>query len=311
MPWGAAVAAGGSIISSGKNKKASDKANKMSTMQPFSVAGPGGSAQVTATGVSGQGGLGSAAGTPFDQATLAFLSEAMGSPSGAFNLNPGDVLGIGQRPNAQADGFMAKSQGFLDSLTSFNPDAYATQQFERLNRLAAPGEDSAARSTANSLFSRGRLGVNDTRSGQVFRDLDLSQSMARDNRLLQSIGLAGTEQDRLVSNATSFGLNAENLRTSGVNRDLAGVNAALGVGQFQNAIQGSQLQNALSAQQGVIGSTVGAQQAIQNALAGSGISTNARVGAASNTQAAGTANANALAEAAAGFGSAYYGSKNR
>ncbi len=128
-----------------------------------------------------------------------------GALTGALGDVQGQLGGIGQQQLQGAQQFAGAGQQALQALGNFDPDQFATSQFDRLNRLSAPGEITQARQAAQGLFQRGRLGPEDTQSSEVFRGLDLSQSLARDARLGQAIGLADTQQNRLTQQAGLFG----------------------------------------------------------------------------------------------------------
>ena len=325
MPWGAAAAAAGAIGSSMIGSSGAKSAAKGAELKSFTSESPLGSAQVDKKGhVTGQAGIGSELADPFLQFGRKSLGELNAAQSGAVNLDPNLLLGIGAGGSAGSDPYRAAG---LDALTAgkdvlsafknFDPNAFAATQFERMNALAAPGEASAARSTANQLFSRGRAGVNDTKAGEVFRQLDLSQSQARDSRLLSALGLAGQESDRMFQQGTGLlqsgsntGIGAEQINASEISRLLAGITGATNLGGFQSNMRSALLGQATGAQAGVSNAYSGAQQAIQNALAGATASANAGANAAQIQMAGTNQVAGSLAEAAGSFGSALYASKN-
>ena len=100
--------------------------------------------------------------------------------------------------------FVGAGRSALEAFRDFSPDDFAARQFERLNRLAAPGEATQTSAATQALFNRGRLGPEDAVGAETLGQLDLSQRLARDARLGQAIGLAGTEADRLFGQATGF-----------------------------------------------------------------------------------------------------------
>jgi len=279
---------------------ARDAAN-MQRLQPFQFTGPLGGANITETGATVSGGIGSELASPFAAFAGEELRRAGIMPGGQFFLDPNTAFAGAGATDPTAGNFTAAGNTLLQRLQGFDPDAFASQQFERLNRLAAPGEETAAAQTANELFARGRLGSGDSVSGRVFRDLDLSQALARDNRLLQAIGLAGRESDRLFGQATGAAGLGANLDSAATQRFLQAINAGTGVGQFQEQLRNSALQRALGGLGGIQASTAGQQQALQAALTGAGLSTNARVGAASTIAAGGQAAGNATGNLTAGI----------
>ena len=112
------------------------------------------------------------------------------------------------RMRESAQGDLAASNQAREALGNFDPDAMASEQFDRLNRLSAPGEETATSNQFNNLFGSGRLGTSG--GARDVGQLDLSQRQARDARLGQAIGLAGAEGDRLASRASQFGQDAGN-----------------------------------------------------------------------------------------------------
>lgn len=269
----------GSITGANKVAKASKKAAELSRLQPFQVTGDLGSANVTETGVNVTGGIGSELANPFAQFAGGTLQQAGQQQVPSFFLDPNSAFFGAQQQNPQAQQFSQAGGDFLSQLQGFNPDQFATQQFERLNRLAAPAEQTAAAATANDLFTRGRLGGGDSVSGQVFRDLDLSQALQRDNRLLQSIGLANQQQQQLGGLASQFAGQGSQLQNDQINRFMQSIGAGTQVGAFQDQLRNSLLQQALAGTQGVSLAGQGQRDALQAALTGSSLSTNARTNA--------------------------------
>lgn len=136
-------------------------------------------------------------------------------------------------------------QGAINQQPQFDSDAFAAQQFDRLQSLAGRGEEIAANRTANSLFGSGRLGANDTATGAAFEGLARAQGDARTGRALQATQLATAEGDRL------FRQNQQ-----GVQNQFGFLNNLVGQGtnNFNQLIGGSAFNQA------------GQQQAIQNTL---------------------------------------------
>lgn len=224
-----------SVSGNKDRKKYLKRAKNQMNVAEFGVDSLLGNAQMTADGLTATGGAGSSLASPFEQ----FAAQLLAGGGASFNLNPNDAftqLTGAAAPNA----YNAAGTDALAALGNFDPNAFATQQFERLNALAAPGEETAASSTANSLFARGRLGAGDSVSGQVFRDLDLSQRLARDSRLLQSIGLANQEQTRLAGQATALGAAGNQFQNDSVARFLSAIQGGQGIaGQNFNQAVGA------------------------------------------------------------------------
>jgi len=282
MPWvGPAIGAVGAL---GSAAISSAGASSNAGLSPFRVNNDFGSAQVNKRGVtSSSGGLGAEQGRTFNDLTTSFLGQIPGAPTGQINLDPNSILGAGTDNSVsapwmeRANTLFGQGGDVLAAFKGFNPDAFAATQFERLNRLAAPAEQTAANQTATRLFGSGRLGVNDSRSGQVFRDLDMSQAMARDARLLSAIGLAGTESDRLLSQGTTLlgaGTNqattGETMQASTLARFLQGIQGAQGVGNYNTNYITSLLGQASQGQAGAYASGQGQRDAIATALTGAG-----------------------------------------
>jgi hypothetical protein len=234
--------------------------------QPFNVQMGGATANVGPDGATVTGGAGSSLIPGFESAAQQSLDAGTN-----LGLTPQQAMQMAQAQDPTAQGFTAAGNAMLQRLQGFDPDAFASQQFERLNRLAAPGEETAASSTANALFSRGRLGGNDSVSGRAFGDLDLSQRMARDSRLLQSIGLAGQESDRLANFATQFGGAGNQFQNDAVQRFMASLGAGTGTAGFN-------LNQATTAAGGINTALTPQQQALHAALSGSALGTEANLG---------------------------------
>jgi len=321
MPWGAAIAGAGAIGSSLIGSSGAKSAAKNAQLKSFTSESPLGSAQLDKKGhITGQAGIGSELADGF----LNFGKNALGglntAPSGIINFDPNSLLDIGKGGSAGSDPYRAAGldalgagKDMLAAFKNFDPNAFAMQQFARLNALSAPGEATAASSTANQLFGAGRAGPNDSHAGEVFRNLDLSQRQARDSRLLSSLGLAQTEQQGLyargtglLESGTNTGIGAEQIHASEIQRLLAGITGATNVGGFESNMRQSLLGQATGAQAGISNAYSGAQQAIQNALAGGTASANAGANAAQIQVAGSNQVAANLGEAAGAFGTAVY-----
>lgn len=109
-----------------------------------------------------------------------------------------DLLGAGR-------GALAASGAAREALGDFDPNTFASTQFERLNALAAPQEQTAATQLLERLQGSGRLGVREQGRQRELTELGVIQEQSRNQRLLQALGLAGQEQDRLTQQATAFG----------------------------------------------------------------------------------------------------------
>lgn len=253
-----------------------------SNLAPYRIQSPFGSVQTNKRGATF---IGDAPGTElapaFNQFAAQALQQAGATPTSNVSFTPDQLFaaamgaGSGARAqyNAAADPFLQAGGNFAASLAGFDPNAFAMEQFERLNALAAPGEATQASSEANRLFMRGRLGANDTASGEVFRNLDLSQRMARDNRLLQSLGLARDEIASRVGAATGLsgqglqlGVGGEQIATSQLAQLLGGAQGAQGLATFQNQLREMLVNQALQGQQGGIGAFQNLKDVLQLTL---------------------------------------------
>ena len=307
MPFGAIAAAviggGLSYLGARETSRGARDAARASRPQPFGVESPFGNANYTPSGITGTGGVGSEYASPFASLVGSTLGDLRNTGVGRLGSAPfdlmavlGDANNIGATQGSnQADAlgrqFMTNAQGALGAAGRFNIDDFAGEQFARLNRLAAPGEQTQANSLANRLFSQGRLGANDSRSGALFRELDLSQGMQRDARLGQALGLATSESQRLNGLAndytTQFGALqglSQQLRAGNQNQLQSLFGAVRGdeltMAQFQNQLRDSLLAQATGAQGGIQNSYAGLQNSMNMALQGAGLTTNANANAA-------------------------------
>lgn len=297
MPWGVAAAAVGGglgLLGSSRSASAARDAARAARPRPFNFESPFGNANFRLDGMTASGGVGSEYATQFSDLIGRNLAALRGQPVQTIGAAPFDLLqavnGSGMPGQTQlslgsdllgAD-FMTRAQQALQNSAIFDIDSFAGTQFDRLNRISALGEETAASGLADRLFSRGRLGANDTAAGRAFGELDLSQRIARDARLGQALGLATTESQRLAGLTSQFGDQAgafaalgQNLR-QGNQQQLQSLFGALRGDQFQVADFGNQLRAALlaqstGAQTGVQNSFAGMQQAINNALSGAGL----------------------------------------
>lgn len=315
---GAVIAAGSAFASSRAQKKEGDKARKAAELKPFSSSSTFGSAQFTPSGITSQGGVGADKAGIFDSLTGDFLSQVGGQDIGTFNtLSPEDAqrqiqgFGAAAQPfTAAGSNFLGAGQNFLGQLNQFDQGAFVDTQFDRLNQLAARGEATAAQSTAQRLFSGGRLGGDDSASGVAFGDLARAQEEARTSRGIQAIGL-GDQRAQLLAGlaggltstgvATSIG--GQDFANAGVNRFLSSIQGGGAVAGIQSGISGSLLNQAIQTQGGVVNAQAGERQATQDALAGAGINTSAGA----NVASVGVAGLNNAGQALSSFGGAIGG----
>lgn len=294
MPWGVAAAvvgAAGTAYGASKSAGAAKDAAKAGRPSPFNVETPFGNAYYTPQGLTASGGVGSQYANNFADLIGSTLADFRSTPTGRLGSAPfdlrsvlGDFGNLGATTGSmQADAlggqFLSNAQQALGAAGNFNIDQFAATQFDRLNRLAAPGEQTAANSLASRLFSQGRLGANDSRSGALFRELDLSQAMQRDARLGQALGLATSESQRLTGLAndytTQFGALqglGQQLRVGNQNQAQSLFGALRGdeltMAQFQNQLRDSLLAQATGGQTGVLNAYAPLQNAINTSLTG-------------------------------------------
>lgn len=295
MPWGAVAGAviGGGLSYAGarESSDAARDAARAGRPTPFNVETPFGNANYTPSGLTASGGVGSQYATNFADLIGSTLADFRSTPTGRLGSAPfdlravlGDFGNLGATTGSgQADAlggqFLSNAQQALGAAGNFNIDQFASTQFDRLNRLAAPGEQTAANSLASRLFSQGRLGANDSRSGALFRELDLSQGMQRDARLGQALGLATSESQRLTGLAndytTQFGALSglsQQLRAGNQNQTQSLFGALAGDeltrAQFQNQLRDSLLSQSTGAQTGILNAYAPLQNAINSALTG-------------------------------------------
>ena len=283
---GAAAVLGAGATAYGANQSASAQrdAARNSRPRPFNVETPFGNANYTPSGLTATGGVGSEYAQPFAGLVGSALGDFRNTNVGRIGNAPFDLRQVlGQFGNlgatagsGQADAlggmFMSNAQQALGAAGQFNIDQFAGTQFDRLNRLAAPGEQTQANQLATRLFSQGRLGANDSRSGALFRELDLSQGMQRDARLGQALGLATSESQRLNALAndytTQFGALqglSQQLRAGNQSQTQSLFGAVRGdeltMAQFQNQLRDSLLSQATGAQGGIQNSYAGLRTA--------------------------------------------------
>lgn len=193
-----------------------------------------------------------------------------------------------------ANQFMGMGQQAGQALQGFDADAFAQTQMDRMNQLAQPGEQMQANQTAQRLFSGGRLGAQDTTSGQVFRDLSQAQQMAQTERAMQSVGMAGQERDRLAQQAGMFsqlGMGAQSAEQDALFRATGQAN--------EQQMQQAQMAN-LFGSQGIQQMAPMFQQ-LQAALSMSGMGTDVNLARAGIHQNYGTQSANMQGAMFGGF----------
>lgn len=287
----AVLGAGATAYGASQTADAQRDAARRSQPRPFNVETPFGNAFYSPSGLTASGGVGSQYALNFSDLIGSTLGDLRNTNVGRLGNAPfdlraalGDMGNLGATTGSnQADAlsrqFMGQAQNALGAAGRFNIDQFAGEQFARLNRLAAPGEQTQANQLATRLFSQGRLGANDSRTGALFRELDLAQGMQRDARLGQALGLATSESQRLTGLAndytTQFGALqglGQQLRVGNQNQLQSLFGAVRGdeltMAQFQNQLRDSLLSQATGAQTGILNAYAPLQNAINSSLTG-------------------------------------------
>jgi hypothetical protein len=255
-------------------KKGTKKALAQTEFTPFSVDSSFGDARIDKEGITSGGAPGSGLVGGFEDLGKLFQGGAGSAPLGDFSALGGNdafqaLLGAGK--GGAGGAFGQAGQDLLKSFGSFDQDAFAQTQLGRLNALAKPGEDSAASSLANRLFSQGRLGGDDTRSGVAFGELNQSQERAQTERALASLGLARDEASSRLGLAGDAATTGSNLSGSSIEQFLTALQGGQGVAETQAGLSESLVGRAVGATGGINQALTPEQQAIQNLLAGTQI----------------------------------------
>ena len=231
---------------------------QMLQFQDFGVSGPGGGASLSQSGLSTtQDPMLAQLFSSFGQAAQGQLNQG-GVPAGVQNV----LQSFGVSPESQQ--YTDLGRMFGTQLQNFNINDFAAQKLGELNAMALPAEQNASNSLANRLFSRGRIGPNDTAGGRAFGELAQSLDLAQMARAQTAFGLAGQEANRIADYARTFG---------GLGADLSSnlLQRAISSGMAPSQIAGSQAGAASSFLGGGLSSLSPLQQQIQNLFAGSGM----------------------------------------
>ena len=202
----------------------------------YSATGPGGTATYSKGGVTSSG-PGSDLYTVLS--SLAGQQAAGGSSAGDISSLLAGLFSSGGQTaeSAQANSLFGK---FAGDLSTFSQPDRTNDIFGRLNAIAQPAEKNAASSLANRLFSRGRLGGNDTGSGRAFGELAREQDLAQQQRYLTAYDAASKEGAQLSNFANTFGQLGSSVRSTNVG-DITKIAGAPGT------IAGQNIQNASGA----------------------------------------------------------------
>ena len=176
MPFGAAIAAVGAIGGAAIRARASRKAGRSARAGAEPRLASGDFAGLGVTQITPEGQVVSDPNqfTEFGDQLLAaggdFLNRGPAFDVGAAT---GGISGL-ESNRLRTENAFSNLQTAIGQTPQFDVDAFAAEQFDRLNSLAARGEETAASSLANNLFARGRLGRDDTTTGDAFSALELS-----------------------------------------------------------------------------------------------------------------------------------------
>lgn len=251
IDWGGllgdALGAGAAVYGANQNTNAAQSAQQAGQFKPYNIYGPQGTAQFNGTNIN----LGMDPGTQqlmqqLQQGGQGLFGQYLNSQSQPGSLN--ELAGEHDYANQYTDPttFMQLGDSFLNQLGSTDPNQLASQYAGNLRQIDAQGENTAANSLANRLFSQGRLG---STGGQgMFGQLMNQQNLAQVNRQVagQQYGQQsqnnmaalgsnllntgyGRVQDRFARAQTLFNANQGNQ-----NSLLSGFQAALGQGNNMN-----------------------------------------------------------------------------
>lgn len=283
MPFGAAIAAAGSLIggaaSASGARSAARRAARASRRTDQSANLGFGLTQSAAGGQITQ-----------DQNQFTDLSRLFGGQAAQqlqqaqnplFNLQQTgfDPAAIGQQQQLVGNQFGNVAQAInTQGQNQFDPNAFAATQFDRLQSLASRGEEIGANRVANNLFARGRLGGADTATGGAFEGLARAQGDARTQRALTATNMANSEAQRLFQQGQTgiqnqFGLlgqlQGQQQSTVGNFLQLQGFNQAAQQQNLQNAMGfGGAAGTVLNPNFQTLQATLNAQSADQSARAG-------------------------------------------
>jgi hypothetical protein len=286
-----------SITGAKAAKKGAKRAEKLAEFQDFSTDLASGQGTITKEGLTVGGAPGTENAGQFADLAGQFISN-VDPTAGQLDLDPNQVLAEaltkGAGAKALGQDFLGAAGSIAESLASFDPRAFATEQFDALNQLAARGEETAASKLANRLFSGGRLGGSDTQTGNVFGELERAQQDARTQR-----GLAATQSARdelasrtaAVGSLTQSGIGATSVGGMDLQQFLSAISGGQQAAGFQQAFEQSQLQSALGATGGVTAALAPENINIANLLSASGLIQTSKANQAGIAQAGGNAQA--------------------
>ena len=239
-------------------KKNTGKAVNQAAFDPFTFSGFGANGRIDSGGLTVDGGVGSRLAGGFEGLAAQLLGGAGGAIPQGMGISAGQALAgaFGAGEGGIGGDFLSAARQALGGVNSFNADQFAADRFQQLQGLARPGEERAANSLATRLFSRGRVGAEDTTAGRAFGELDQAQSQAETMRFLQSQDAANQQLQSRIGAAGGLAGTGSGLQTDNLQRFLASLQG----GQSQ---QGSNL----SLFQGLLGGAQGATQGISQAFA--------------------------------------------
>lgn len=249
MPWGAAIAAVGAVGSAAISSRGGSSRRASAEAAPAQANLGFGTTRVDSGGNITQDQ------NQFTDLSRLFADEAAGQigqsrlPAidvGATGFNENNIGAL----NAATLNQFGNLSTAINTQPQFDPNAFAALQFDRLNSLASRGEEIAANRVANNLFSRGRLGSQDTATGAAFESLARAQEDARTSRALTATQLANQEAQRLFNQNQTGIQNQFGLLGQLAQQQQAGVGNFLQLEGFNQAAQQQALQNSLGFGQG-------------------------------------------------------------
>jgi hypothetical protein len=320
VPWGVAAAvvgAAGSVYASGKAGDAAEDAGRIAELQPFGVQTPFGAANIDKGTLNVDAGAGAALAGGFEQTAQNALNVAQDTPiQQGLNVNSQDVLqqalGTGQGAvgafNNTGAQFLQGSQNLLQQLQGFDQQGFASNRLNQLNELAAPGEQNAANSLANRLFSQGRVGGEDTRAGRAFGELSQAQGRAQTERGILSQQAASSEFQQMIQNSGALagfagqaGQAGLDIQGQGIQNLGGALNTGFGAQQGNLGFLQQLLQTGDQGATGIQNAFAPTRSAIQTLLAGSELQQGGAATASQAIQQGGQTQANLIGNVTGGI----------
>ena len=254
-------------------RKNTAAASGQAQFDPFSFQSAFGNASISKEGLSVGDSPGASLAPGFEGLASLLQGSASGNVPTGLGISGADAFSQAQQAGQGGIGgdFLSAARQSLGGISSFNPDEFAANRFQQLQGLARPGEERAASSLANRLFSRGRLGGEDTQSGRAFGELDQAQSQAETMRFLQAEDSANNQLQSRIGAASGLANTGTGLQGQGIQQFLASLGGGAMASQNQNQTFNTQLQGSLAATQGINSAFAPQMNAIQALLGGSAL----------------------------------------